>query len=114
MTTLHATEPPLSGEPPPSWRDRLAARADRWMTSPALNRWASASLLARWVVRRRSAQLFGLMAGFVHTQVLLGCVRLRVLEHVLAAPCTLDELARHPHPRSITSATASRLSVPTR
>ncbi|MDP3251864.1 MAG: methyltransferase [Hydrogenophaga sp.] len=94
MTTLRATEPPLSGEPPPSWRDRLAARADRWMTSPALNRWASASPLTRWLVRRRSAQLFELMAGFVHTQVLLGCVRLRVLEHVLAAPGTLDELAR--------------------
>jgi demethylspheroidene O-methyltransferase len=64
------------------------------MTRPALNRWASASLLSRWLVRRRSAQLFDLMAGFVHTQVLLGCVRLRVLDHVLEAPRTLDELAR--------------------
>ncbi|RZI94772.1 MAG: hypothetical protein EOP39_30175, partial [Rubrivivax sp.] len=34
------------------------------------------------------------MAGFVHTQVLLACVRLRVLEHVLESPRTLDELAR--------------------
>lgn len=94
MAALDAAKPGLSGDgPPPSWRDRLAGRIDRWMTSPALTRWASASPLTRWLVRRRSAQLFGLMAGFVHSQVLLACVRLRVLEHVLAAPRTADELA---------------------
>ncbi|MGE0100282.1 MAG: methyltransferase [Hydrogenophaga sp.] len=115
MTTLHATEPPLSQAPAPSWRERLAARADRWMTSPALNRWASASPFTRWLVRRRSAQLFGLMAGFVHTQVLLACVRLRLLDHVLEAPRTLDELSRltrmpaAPLSRLLDSAVALRL-----
>lgn len=84
---------PLPGDPPPSWRDRLASRIDQWMTSPALNRWASGSPLTRWLVRRRSAQLFDLMAGFVHSQVLLACVRLKLFEHVLQAPRTADELA---------------------
>jgi demethylspheroidene O-methyltransferase len=37
-------------------------------------------VLTRWLVRRRSARLFACMAGFVHTQVLLACVRLRLLE----------------------------------
>lgn len=83
----------LAEGPPPSMRDRLASRIDRWMTSPALNRWASSSVLTRWLVRRRSAQLFDLMAGFVHSQVLLACVRLKLFEHVLDAPRSADELA---------------------
>ena len=92
MTTLDALKP-LSDGSPPSWRDRLANRIDQWMTSPALNRWASSSPLTRWLVRRRSAQLFDLMAGFVHSQVLLACVRLKLFEHVLDTPRTADELA---------------------
>ncbi|MDM7941692.1 MAG: methyltransferase [Hydrogenophaga sp.] len=92
MTTLDSFKPIAEG-PPPSWRERLASRIDRWMTSPALNRWASRSPLTRWLVRRRSAQLFDLMAGFVHTQVLLACVRLKLFEQVLDAPRTADELA---------------------
>ena len=92
MAALDALKP-LSDGPPPSWRDRLASRIDQWMTSPALNRWASRSVFTRWLVRRRSAQLFDLMAGFVHSQVLLACVRLKLFEQVLEAPRTADELA---------------------
>ncbi|MDP3202449.1 MAG: methyltransferase [Hydrogenophaga sp.] len=92
MAALDALKP-MSDGPPPSWRDRLASRIDQWMTSPALNRWASSSVFTRWLVRRRSAQLFDLMAGFVHSQVLLACVRLKLFEHVLQAPRTADELA---------------------
>lgn len=92
MAALDALKP-LSDGPPPSWRERLACRIDQWMTSPELNRWASRSVLTRWLVRRRSAQLFDLMAGFVHSQVLLACVRLKLFEHVLQAPRTADELA---------------------
>jgi demethylspheroidene O-methyltransferase len=92
MNTLHSTHPLPVQDALPSWRERLAARIDRWTTSPALYHWALSWPLSRWVVRRRSAQLFELMAGFVHTQVLLACVRLRLLETVLEAPRTLDEL----------------------
>lgn len=77
------------------WRERLAAQVDRWSTSPTLHRWAMSSPLTRWLVRRRSAQLFGCMAGFVHSQVLLACVRLHLLETLLVAPRTLAELAVH-------------------
>lgn len=93
MTTLHSTKPLLPLASSASWRDRLAMRIDRWMTSPALYQWALANPLTRWMVRRRSTQLFDLMAGFVHSQVLLACVRLRLLDLVLAQPRTLAELA---------------------
>lgn len=93
MSTVHAPQPLPAFVAQSSWRERLAARIDRWTTSPALYHWALSWPLSRWVVRRRSAQLFELMAGFVHTQVLLACVRLRLLETVLEAPRTLDELA---------------------
>jgi demethylspheroidene O-methyltransferase len=93
MSTVHTPHPLPAFDALPSWRERLAARIDRWTTSPGLYHWALSWPLSRWVVRRRSARLFELMAGFVHTQVLLACVRLRLLETVLEAPRTVDELA---------------------
>lgn len=92
MSTLPTPHPLPAFDAQPSWRERLAARIDRWSTSPGLYRWALSWPLSRWVVRRRSARLFELMAGFVHTQVLLACVRLRLLETLLDAPRTLDQL----------------------
>ena len=62
------------------WRQQLDARIDRWMNSPAFYRWAISNPVTRWVTRRRAAQLFDVMAGFVHSQVLLACVRLQVFE----------------------------------
>lgn len=94
MTTLHTPKPLPRLLTAPSWRERWAAQVDSWMTSPALHRWAQHNPLTRWLVRRRSAQLFEHMAGFVHSQVLLACVRLRLLETVLERPRTLDELAQ--------------------
>jgi demethylspheroidene O-methyltransferase len=94
MTTLHTPEPLPRLLSALSWSDRWAERVDGWMTSPALHRWAQHNPLTRWLVRRRSAQLFELMAGFVHSQVLLACVRLRLLETVLERPRTLDELVK--------------------
>ncbi len=86
--------PPSSPEPErPAWRQALDARIDRWMAAPALYRWAVSNPLTRWFTRRRAERLFGLMAGFVHSQVLLACVRLGVLERVFERPRTLDELA---------------------
>jgi demethylspheroidene O-methyltransferase len=67
---------------------------DRCMTSAALYRWSVANPLTRWVTRRRARQVFDLMAGFVYSQVLLACVRLRILETVAEQPRSLDELAQ--------------------
>ena len=71
---------------------RISGQIDRWMTSPALYRWALQNPVGRWITRRRADALFELMAGFVHSQVLLACVRLRLLEKVLDAPASADEL----------------------
>jgi demethylspheroidene O-methyltransferase len=71
----------------------LRARMDRWMTDPALYRWALRNPVGRWISARRAKGLFELMAGFVHSQVLLACVRLRLLEAVLEQPRSAQELA---------------------
>lgn len=72
---------------------RLGARIDRWMTDPRLYRWALRNPVGRWISARRARALFEIMAGFVHSQVLLACVRLRLLEAVLARPRSTQELA---------------------
>jgi demethylspheroidene O-methyltransferase len=64
------------------------------MTAPGFYRWAIGNPLTRWITRRRAAQLFNLMAGFVHTQVLLSCVRLGLLEKLREGPQTLQQLAQ--------------------
>ncbi|MSQ66563.1 MAG: hypothetical protein EXR37_09680 [Limnohabitans sp.] len=51
----------------PGWRRRIDQRLDQWMTSPWFYRWAISNPLTRWITRRRAAQLFDVMAGFVHS-----------------------------------------------
>jgi demethylspheroidene O-methyltransferase len=83
---MHSRETP--------WRDRINAMVDRWMTSADMYRWSTTNPLTRWVTRRRARQVFDLMAGFVYSQVLLSCVRLRLLETVAERPRTLEELSQ--------------------
>ena len=94
MKTLDLAKPSLSSVRRSAWRDSLDAWLDRWMTSPAVYRWSVSNPLTRWVTRHRAKQVFDLMAGFVYSQVLLACVRLRIFELVAESPRTLDELAR--------------------
>lgn len=91
MSALQPVTPPAAAS---GWGERWARQVDRWMTSPALGQWAGRSVFTRWLVKRRSRQLFDLMAGFVHSQVLLGCVRLQLFERLAERPHTLDELAQ--------------------
>jgi demethylspheroidene O-methyltransferase len=94
MKTLDLAPPGAAQRRSSPLRDRIHARIDHWMTSEALYRWSTSNFLARWITRRRARQVFDLMAGFVYSQVLLACVRLRVLETVAERPRTLDELAQ--------------------
>jgi demethylspheroidene O-methyltransferase len=97
MKTLDlAALPRAQGRHTP-WRDRLSAVVDSWMTSATFYRWSLANPLTRWVTRRRARQVFDLMAGFVYSQVLLACVRLRILEAVAERPRSLEELAQWTH-----------------
>ena len=50
-------------------------------------------LPTRFIARRRARALFDLVAGFVYSQVLLACVRLRLLEALADGPRTVADLA---------------------
>jgi demethylspheroidene O-methyltransferase len=101
-----------------SWLDGAHQRMDRWLTHPRLYRWALSNPLSRWFMRRRTAQIFDLMSGFVYSQVLLSCVRLNLFAIVQLAPATLEELAARTQlpvaalQRLLLSAVALRLLEP--
>lgn len=76
-----------------SWRDRWLDWRDARLTNARFRRWASSWAPTRWLVRRRARALFDVMAGFVYSQTLLACVRLRVIDHVAQGPRTLAQLS---------------------
>ncbi|MFM1908613.1 MAG: Demethylspheroidene O-methyltransferase [Pseudomonadota bacterium] len=76
-------------------KDGWQASLERWYAHPGLYKWSLRNPLTRWLTRRRTRKLFELMAGFVHSQVLLGCVRLDLFCVLRQAPATLTDLARH-------------------
>jgi demethylspheroidene O-methyltransferase len=76
-----------------SWPDRVLAWRDRCLVSARFRRWAARFPLTRRLARRRAAQVFDLVAGFVYSQVLSACVRLRLFELLAEGPRRLDELA---------------------
>lgn len=94
MKTLDLAKPLIQGSSRAPWRDSLDSTLDRWMTSSSFYRWTAANPLTRWITRRRAQQVFDLMAGFVYSQVLLACVRLRIFELVCESPRSLEELAQ--------------------
>lgn len=76
------------------------ALVERWLdwpqrraADPAFRRWAERFPLTRWIARRRARQLFDLVAGFVYSQVLLGCVQLGLFDRLAAGPLGVDALA---------------------
>jgi demethylspheroidene O-methyltransferase len=77
-----------------AFKDAWQTRLERWYAHPGLYRWSLGNPLTRWLTRRRTRKLFDLMAGFVHSQVLLGCVRLDLFRELHHAPASLTELAR--------------------
>ncbi len=76
-----------------AWSDRYLALRDRWLSSPRFQRWAAAFPLTRPTARKRARALFDVCAGFVYTQILLACVRLKLFDLLAAAPLTPAEIA---------------------
>ena len=76
------------------WRERWRAWRDRTLTSPAFQREAVRWPFARAIARRRARALFDLVGGFVYSQVLLACVRVRAFEVLAEGTQPLDQLAR--------------------
>jgi demethylspheroidene O-methyltransferase len=63
-----------------SLRDRVNALRDRLAAKPEFRDWAARFPLTRPVARRRARQLFDVVAGFVYSQILYACVRLKVFD----------------------------------
>ena len=75
------------------WLDRLWAWRDQRVASPGFRRWAARFPLTRPVARRRAHDLFDLVAGFVYSQVLLACVRVRLFDLLAEEPQTREAIA---------------------
>jgi len=73
--------------------DRWFALRDRLLASRSFHRWAAAFPLTRPVARRQTRALFDLCAGFVYSQVLLACVRLRLFDALSSGPRSTRELS---------------------
>ncbi|MFC7333559.1 methyltransferase [Rhodocista pekingensis] len=73
--------------------DRLLSVRDRLVASPRFRHWAARFPLTRPVARRRARALFDLCAGFVYSQVLLACVRLKLFDILAEGPQTPEALA---------------------
>jgi len=82
-----------------SLRDRLLGLRDSILSSPGFQRFAGSFALTRPIARRRAGALFDLCAGFVYSQILLACVRLKLFEQLAGGPLGIAELS-------------SRLSLP--
>jgi demethylspheroidene O-methyltransferase len=86
--------------------DRLPAFRDRLFASRKFLHWAAGCPLTRPFVRRRQRALFDLCAGFVYSQILLACVRLRLFHILRDGPQSVAELSRR---LSLSPEAASRL-----
>jgi demethylspheroidene O-methyltransferase len=97
---MHAVEsrpPPTLAAPasrPASWRERWLAWRDRQLTSAQFQQRAQRLWFLRPIVRRRARGLFDLVSGFVYSQVLLACVRVRAFEILAEGPQTTVALAQ--------------------
>jgi demethylspheroidene O-methyltransferase len=76
-----------------SWRDRWCVWRDRLLTSPQFQRRAARTWYLRPLARRRASGLFDLMAGFVYSQILLACVRVRAFDILADGPEGASALA---------------------
>ncbi|MBU8540550.1 methyltransferase [Falsiroseomonas tokyonensis] len=79
--------------PAPGLMDRFRAWREGVTANPGFRAWAARFPLTRPMARRRARQLFDLCAGFVYSQVLAACVKLRLFEILHEAPASEAALA---------------------
>ena len=80
--------------PGPSFMDRLLGWRDRLLCDRRFHRFAARAPVFRSIARRRSAELFDIATGFVHTQVLVACLRLNLFDLLREGPLATDEITR--------------------
>lgn len=74
--------------------DFLKRFRNRLLADPKFLSFAQKFPLTRSVARRKSVELFDLLAGFAYSQVLYACVSLKLFEHVGQSATTLEQLAQ--------------------
>jgi demethylspheroidene O-methyltransferase len=88
--------PPAAYDRRGVWRafeDRILAARDRLLANASFQRWAAGFPFTRRIAQTRARALFDLCAGFVYSQVLYSCVRLRLCDILMEAPRTPEQLA---------------------
>jgi demethylspheroidene O-methyltransferase len=90
-TSILGTTPPASERTGLS--DRWFAWRNRMLASPAFQAWAVRNPFTRPVANKRARELFDICAGFVYSQILASCVRLKVFDILSEGPQTVDRLA---------------------
>ena len=102
MVPDEPSDAPRAGEPARSplqvatrlsLQDRLLGVRDRILANHGFQRFAGTFALTRPIARRRAGALFDLCAGFVYSQILLACVRLKIFEHLADGPVGAAELS---------------------
>src|SRR4051812_3854405 len=86
--------------------ERWQSLRDRLLANASFQNWAVRFPLTRPIANRRARALFDLCAGFVYSQILAACVKLRLFEILSEGPKSLDHLADR---LSLTQDAAARL-----
>ena len=73
--------------------DAWVGRRNRLFADPRFQRWAADFPLTRSIAHARARGLFDLVAGFVYSQTLGACVRLRLFEYLREGPMTVVALS---------------------
>ncbi|MES2195154.1 MAG: methyltransferase [Pseudomonadota bacterium] len=76
-----------------TWQDRVLGVRDSILASPGFQRFAGTFALTRPIARKRAGALFDLCAGFVYSQILLTCVRLKLFDQLSGGPRSPGELS---------------------
>ena len=77
----------------PRLRDRLYAWRTALLRSDGFQRWAARTPIAARVARKDGEALFDLVAGFLHSQVLMAFVALDLADHLSDRPRSVEALA---------------------
>ena len=91
--TDRSAAPATQPLPSPSIGDRLLGLRDAILANPGFQRFAGTFALTRPIARRRANALFDLCAGFVYSQILFACVRLKLFEQLAGGPLGVAELS---------------------
>lgn len=79
--------------PGAGWREAALTCRNRLLANPRFQRWAADFPLTRPVARRRARDLFDLVSGFVYSQTLFACIRLKLFERLAEGSQTAEAMA---------------------